>query len=168
MGTIWKVLQSKLFLVSVLVAVVALMVPMALALAGSNETKIAFSGERIFSPSPFVGDTLEFEVDNAGPGLSGLSGSGEFFDASESVTEPFVITDSSIERIPTPVGGYTDAIVLKDGDLVTRVTIEFDAASPSGPPNGMRVRYFDSSGTFKGVYNTRFSLFELELEVKAQ
>ena len=161
METMWKVLRRKLVGLSVLVAVIALMVPMAVALAGSDETTIEFSGERTFSP--FVGDTLEFTVDNAGPGLSGLSGSGEFFDASTGVTQPFVITDSSIESIPTPVGGFTDAIVLKDG-LVKRVTIELDAA----PSNGVRVRYFDSSGTFKAVYNTRFrNIFKLELEVAA-
>ncbi len=170
MWTIWKVLQSKLFLFSVLVAVVALMVPMVVALAGSDETEIKFSGERTFPLSPSVGDTLEFEVDNAGPGLSGLSGSGEFFDASEGVTEPFVITDSSIESIPNPVGGFTDAIVLKDG-LLRRVTVEFDAAIAMGPPNGVRVRYFfGPSGTprFIGAFNSKGgSIFVLELKLDA-
>ena len=168
METMWKVLRRKLVGLSVLVAFIALMVPMAVALAGSDETKIEFSGERIFSP--FVGDTLEFTVDNAGPGLSGLSGSGEFFDASTGVTQPFVITDSSIESIPTPVGGFTDAIVLKDGLGRRVITIELNAARTLGPPNGVRIRYFDPTAIprFKGVFDTRFNLFDLELEIKAQ
>ena len=162
-----QVLRRKLVLFSVLAAAVALTVSMAVALAGSDASTLEFSGERIFL-GPNVGDTLEFEVDNAGPGLSGLSGSGEFFDASTDVTEPFVITDSSIESIRSPDGGFTDAIVLRHGPQ-RRVTVEFNAANRGGgPPNGVRVRYFDSTGTFRGVFNTLFSDFELELAVDAR
>lgn len=162
---LWIVLRRKLGLLSVLVAVIALMVPVAVALAGGDATKLEFSGERT-SPTPTFGDTLEFTVDNAGPGLSGLSGSGEFFDASAGVTESFVITDSSIESIPAPGGGFTDAIVLNDALGVRRVTIELNAKSNQAPPNGVRVRYFNPN--FEGAFNSRGgSIFDLELEVDA-
>ena len=167
METLRKVIRSKMVLFSLLVAVVGLMVPTMIVLAGGDDVKLEFEGERTFPTSPFFGDTLEFEVDNAGPGLSGLSGSGEFFDASAGVTEPFVITDSSVESITVPGGELRDAIILKDGLGVWRIFVQLNFPSPVGP-NSVRVRYFDSSGTLKSLHDSRFNLFELELKVDTQ
>lgn len=145
--------------ISVLIAVIALMVPMAIALAGSDETEITFSGEQRPPPETQVGNTLDFEVTSGGPGFWGLTGSGVFFRASTGIAESFTIIDS------TMVGS---SIFLFEAPRKLKINIQLDAI---GTPHGIRVTIrpadFELNGLF-GFNSSRGAEFDLRMELKAQ